>query len=135
MPSVCFHVEQRPAVRVFVNLRTRKRFEIVPDVGGGLLCCAETQREQENYEHSGWPHRLLTSESTPIMHAMYDQGASFLLKPGDYATLRHWFAVQPLRAKTLLRPDRRDPIRQHGVQGQVLAIRASVMSRKFANQV
>jgi len=39
-----------------------------------------------------------------------------------YTIVRHLFALQPLRSKTLLRPDSSDPIRQRGVQGQVLAI-------------
>ena len=38
------------------------------------------------------------------------------------ATLLRLFALQPLRSRTLLRPDSSDPIRQRGVQGRVLAI-------------
>jgi hypothetical protein len=35
---------------------------------------------------------------------------------GYYTTLRRLFAHQPLRSKTLLRPDSSDPIRQRGVR-------------------
>ena len=41
---------------------------------------------------------------------------------GVYTTLRHLFSLRPLRSKSLLRPDSSDPIRQRGVQSQVLAI-------------
>jgi len=34
--------------------------------------------------------------------------------------------LRPLRSKPLLRPDRSDPIRQRGVQGQVVAITSNL---------
>ena len=42
--------------------------------------------------------------------------------PGHSTTLRHLFALRSVRSKTRLRPDGSEPIRQRGVQGQVLAI-------------
>ena len=51
MSTVSLHVKCRSAAQVFVNLRTRKRFEIVSDVRGGLLRRAETrQKHQRDYE-------------------------------------------------------------------------------------
>lgn len=45
-----------------------------------------------------------------------------MAKSGVYTTVRHLFALQSIRSRTLLRPDSSEPIRQRGVHGQVLAI-------------
>src|SRR5208282_2309931 len=58
VPTVSFYIKRRCAVRVLVDLRTRKWFEIVCDVGGGLLCCTETYQGQQNSEQASCPHKV-----------------------------------------------------------------------------
>src|SRR5450631_4408785 len=56
--TVSFYVKRRCAVRVFIDLRTRKWFEIVRDVGRGLLCRAEPDHRQNDYEQARCPHSM-----------------------------------------------------------------------------
>jgi hypothetical protein len=90
----------------------------------------------------GRPHRQPPPKqirALPQSELRTQKGASFLCVTrfcsqltlsGDYTTLRRLFALQPLRSKTLLRPDSSDPIRQRGVQGQLLAITYKLRHRR-----